>query len=755
MNYSFRHTVFLAASAVLILSLSPAQGVTAQNAKLGDEDVFIMDTFDVTSRSDVGYLSQNAESATRLNVPISDIAQNIVVFNEEFLSDIMAETIEDVAMYDPTVTAFAENDSFAMRGMGAGSAPGVGANYFNGFEQTSWGIGSQTLVNTARVEVLKGPNAVLYGTGAFGGTINRVSKKPTGRKFINLNASVDSFGYYQLKIDENVPVIPGKYAYRVNVMWADGETWWNMPRTDVVFAPSISWNITKKTTLAVDYTYQMQKNTANWTFPIVNADPERIMIDGALVKLNRRLYLGEEADQRKVVRNVVYADLKHEFTRWLLLRGMFNAEFKKQETTEAFLDPTAPFGDRTNPARNSYLDTMGVRRYYRIYDMDSSAYRGRLELVSQFQTFGAKHQMIFGGSLYTEKQDNMILRTTTSSSATGFPYADIITHVPGLTSSGSMSLNLNRDVRMDFSSRSAYANDLISIVPERLIMQAGVRYITTNQKRIDHISTHTDAESNYDEEQDKVTYSLGAVWHLTKNKAWTLYANHCSTFQPNFGDMDYADDETKATLLPPMTARQLEGGIKYVWRDKLSMLVCYYDILQKNTPESYVDPFTSENRKRVIAGLHSQGVEVNFNFRPTRHWSLFGGYAYTDCINESTGARHYRTPRHAVSLFNNYKLGGPLSGLSFNIGVIWRGDSETLFSEAAAGSVREEPAWSAPDFLQLDVGASYALKIGKMRWTAAIKVRNATDRLNYITASNVAARLTAPRIWTFSLAARF
>ncbi|MDR0902304.1 MAG: TonB-dependent receptor, partial [Opitutaceae bacterium] len=538
-------------------------------------------------------------------------------------------------------------------------------------------------------------------------------------------------------------------------MWAEGKTWWDMPRSDFVIAPGISWNITKKTTLAVDYTYQLQKNTANWTFPVANADPGHIMIDGTLVKLNRRLYLGQEDDQRKVIRNVVYSDFKHEFTRGLFLRGMFNAEFKKQENAEAMVDPPAPFGNRTNPARNSYLDTMGVRRYYRNYNVDASAYRGRLELVAKFSALGAGHQMIFGGSLYSENLDTLLLRTTTSSSATGFPYADIITHVPGPTLPGLVSLNQNRDAREELVSRSVYVNDLISIVPDRLIMQAGVRHITVNEKRIDHIPTHTDADSNYDEDQDKVTYSLGAVWHLTKNKAWTLYANHCSTFQPNFGEMDYADDEAKAALLPPMTARQSEGGIKYVWQDKLSMLVCYYDILQKNTPEAYVDPYTSESRKRVIAGLHSRGVEVNFNYRPSSEWSLFGGYAYTDCVNESTGARHYRTPRHAVSLFSNYKLGGPLSGLSLNVGVIWRGDSDTLFSEAADGSVREEPIWATPDFLQIDIGASYALKIGKMRWTAAVKLRNAADRLNYITTTNVSARLTLPRTWTFSLATRF
>ncbi|HBJ88832.1 MAG TPA: TonB-dependent siderophore receptor, partial [Gammaproteobacteria bacterium] len=51
------------------------------------------------------------------------------------------------------------------------------------------------LYNLEQVEILRGPNALLFGRGGTGGILNRVTKKGVlGERFTNFQAGANSFG---------------------------------------------------------------------------------------------------------------------------------------------------------------------------------------------------------------------------------------------------------------------------------------------------------------------------------------------------------------------------------------------------------------------------------------------------------------------------------------------------------------------------------------------------------------------------------
>ena len=112
-----------------------------------------LSAFEVTTSKDIGYQSSNSAEVTRMNTAIVDIPMNVTVFNQQFMEDILA------------------------RGFAS-----VSANFLNGFAQPA-GFGSQSVANIERVEVIKGPAAVLYGQGGYGATINRVTKRPLASGF--------------------------------------------------------------------------------------------------------------------------------------------------------------------------------------------------------------------------------------------------------------------------------------------------------------------------------------------------------------------------------------------------------------------------------------------------------------------------------------------------------------------------------------------------------------------------------------------
>ena len=63
----------------------------------------------------------------------------------------------------------------------------------------------RSLYNVEQVEILRGPNALLFGRGGTGGIINRVTKKAVlGEMFGGYDLGTDSFGALDFAADYNV-----------------------------------------------------------------------------------------------------------------------------------------------------------------------------------------------------------------------------------------------------------------------------------------------------------------------------------------------------------------------------------------------------------------------------------------------------------------------------------------------------------------------------------------------------------------------
>ena len=83
-----------------------------------------------------------------------------------------------------------------------------------------------------KVEVLRGPNALVSGFGGGYGLINRVSKKAViGESFNEASASIDTFGETVFSLDSNYELDDEK-SLRINMF---GET----SRTTVIITTAI------------------------------------------------------------------------------------------------------------------------------------------------------------------------------------------------------------------------------------------------------------------------------------------------------------------------------------------------------------------------------------------------------------------------------------------------------------------------------------------------------------------------------------
>lgn len=186
----------------------PTSSDVAATAPTTDKDgTVVLTPFQVSTEKDKGYRATNSISGTRLNTAIKDIPMPIEVITEKLVRDTGSNDLRQSLRYSAGILLQSQNDQGtpggAYQGPGGVNNPeGATANK----TQTSIKIrgyvtdtvlrdgyrrqNATDSVNISRVEVVRGPAALLYGIGNFGGIVNYLPKTPDGRKGGEVTASV-------------------------------------------------------------------------------------------------------------------------------------------------------------------------------------------------------------------------------------------------------------------------------------------------------------------------------------------------------------------------------------------------------------------------------------------------------------------------------------------------------------------------------------------------------------------------------------
>ena len=243
---------------VLILcmgSLLPAQeGEQEETKENVEEEVFDLPVFEVETRYDRGYISTNTTSGTSLNTLVRDLPMGLEVINQEFIEDIQATDMKEALSYSPGVfletyqNTSAANSAFSDRSRDVSPSTGIAADEFNdaviirgysvpnqqrlGFRVGSivpgYGValgGITDSANIERQEVVRGPQALLYGINVLSGIVNIIPKKPLAerRTYITLGAGSD--GYLRSILDTTGPLVENTLHYRLIGATLEEDDW--------------------------------------------------------------------------------------------------------------------------------------------------------------------------------------------------------------------------------------------------------------------------------------------------------------------------------------------------------------------------------------------------------------------------------------------------------------------------------------------------------------------------------------------------
>ncbi len=194
------------------------------------EDVIVLTPFEVNTTTDKGYAATDTLAGSRLRMELRDVAASITVVNKDFMNDIAANTLEDLLTY----TAGTEIEGISGNFSGSGFNPGGftelnGASrrvqsevrvrgLSNGIDQTrDYFITDAPMdnYNLDRIEVLRGPNAILFGLGKPGGIANSgLIKAQLTKTKTEVKTQIDQESSKRIVFDHNQVLIKDVLALR-------------------------------------------------------------------------------------------------------------------------------------------------------------------------------------------------------------------------------------------------------------------------------------------------------------------------------------------------------------------------------------------------------------------------------------------------------------------------------------------------------------------------------------------------------------
>ena len=218
---------------------APAQSANQQN---DDEDQpIVLSPFVVSDASEEGYYSPEAVGATRTRTELINLPISVTVFNENFINDIGARDLVDIVSFASGVGGAATNAS----DNAGGDTLGFNLRGQGGFVPNRNGVRRLRVVDSAtiqRVEVLKGPNSLLYGPSSPGGGVNYVTKRPVQNKIFNSRIDIGSYDFYKATVDVNVPTESKNLAFRFVGSYEDSQSWIDrLHKYQTVLYPSMTW----------------------------------------------------------------------------------------------------------------------------------------------------------------------------------------------------------------------------------------------------------------------------------------------------------------------------------------------------------------------------------------------------------------------------------------------------------------------------------------------------------------------------------
>ena len=630
-----------------------------------------------------------SNTATRTSTPVRYVPQAIDSIKTSNVADYGTNDIGDALSGIPNVSSSADTrfDSLRIRGFDASND-----FYLDGIRDDSQY--KRDLHNIERVEVLKGPAAVLYGRGSQGGIVNRVSKLPEFGRRSTIEAQGGSDDLRSLYADLSTDPSEN-LSLRLNMGNMDENSFRDgVSGNRQLFAPSMSWQLTPDLNWLVQYEYSRYNRTPDRGIPGVNGRPADVGRDTTYG--NDHDFIDDKAQSLR-------SKLTYEINdNWQLRQtlGVFKLDSDFDNTYLTGFDP------KTNKvARQHWQQDLTTRNVY-----------NNLELEGGFDTFGLEHRLLTGVEIGSQRRDPKLYNAATGKTPGAQPVPSLDLFNPNRELRHTGSMQVFSDSHTEVESRAVYVQDQLRLNDQWQLL-AGLRYDTFDIESTNQLKNLTE-----DRDSHSTSPRFGIVWTPLQNHSF--YASWSKTFSPVGGGLIGITPGAAGNSndLSPELTKQKEIGVKSDWlNDRLSTTLAVYDLELYNRRTS--DP--NDPTLTVMTGLQrSRGIELTATGKLVGNWYMRGGVGVQDTTIEKDnngleGKRVNNVAKHNGSLFLTWK---PEMG--------WYGETGlTLVGQRYADNANTTVL---PGYCRWDALVGYRFK----DWDLRAALNNITDREYYASATS-------------------
>ncbi|MFL6754402.1 MAG: TonB-dependent receptor [Sphingomicrobium sp.] len=648
--------------AALVCAAAPALATEAAKDAAADAGTGAGPDIVITGER-IPYGVRVTTTATKTATDVRNVPQALTIVSSQQIADQQIRSVGEMLLFVPGASynsGEGNRDTIVLRGNSSTADFFVDGmrddvQYFRDF------------YNVDRVEVLKGPNAMIFGRGGGGGIVNRVLKRPSLSVARSGIASADGWGARRFSADFDQPLTSAA-AIRLNGLYENSDSFrHHVDLKRYGINPTAALLLGPDTRIDFSYEYFHDRRTADRGVPSLAGEPLRGFT---------RDFFGDPDDSfAKADVNIATVAIEHRFAEGMTLKNRTMVGDYNKFYQNIFANSSAASGIVVLGAYNNRNDRRNLF--------------SQTDLVWENKLAGIDQTLLVGFEFGQEKSRNK--RLTGRFVGQNF--------VP--LSEPTLNANVVFEPAASDADNRVHANVAAIYAQEQLRpanwieIVLGIRY---DSLKIDVDDLRATGGGQFGRTDHLWSPRVGLVFKPAENLS--IYASYSRSYLPQSGDQfSSLTDITEG--LKPERFDNYEFGAKLQLPGGLLATAAVYKLDRTNTRAT--DPIS---HLTVLTGAQrSRGIELGLERSVSSRWLIAGGYSYQKAeITETTtaapaGREVPLVPRHSFSLWNRYDF---TKQIGAGVGVIARSKSYATISNQV----------KLPGYARIDAALYYRLPWG-------------------------------------------
>lgn len=647
-------------------------------------------------------------TASKMDLELKDIGRSMTILDDK---DLDARAIEDIREAFNYVAGFRGNGpadrTYTARGVRT-SIDNVMVDGLRSLQGGEGGTGSRlpTTFNAESATFVRGPEALLYGSGVAGGLVNIITKKPNQNAAtvigINNKSYVsDDTGNFErndtsFNIDSTGPISSNDdLLYRLLGQYTPSGDHFQEGREleETLLDLSVTGYLTENTAITprIEYSDRFRTGGSGYADGVF----ERNFFTGSLVEygepVTRGNYYGSNKDKGENLSKSASIKVEHEFTDKWSLTAQYRHNTTDSEALDLYISDSRGLGNEVgkDEVNRKWVYTKGEDSYS-LFDIATEA-KIKLADIQHHVLFGYNYRdMEVKFERNFQKTDDAVGKNPISALN---PSRQTVGPVPAELLAVNFAPKNQKDTNI-------YFKDRVTLGATTVV--AGLAYIKQKQ-------AEQRGGKPYVGEYSDTIWDLGVV--QTLNEDVNVFATYSRAYQP-VNARWIAQYGQGRTDYDPVEGNNYEIGVKAdLLGGDLSAAATAFRLDRTNSTK-----FQRNENGWLLSQLsgksfESKGLEVDATYYFSDALSTTVSYAYTrahDTVGDDVGVQANNTPKNSIAVWNSFSYD---KNWSFSLGGRYESD-------------RNDGRYTIPGYFELDAGVYYT----KDDWKTSLVLSNAFDK---------------------------